>query len=241
MKISVAICDDLEEERFGLARMVQHYGREHQLDLSLSTFASGDELLSQWTPGRWDIIFLDIYMPGLSGVDTAFRIRESDAACALVFATTSQDHGLVGFDLQISDYLVKPFRQEDVDGVFDWVLQEQEGNLRTIRIHADWEEVEVRLRDIAYIESQRHTALLHAGGQILSTRRGLDDLSEEIGGSPFFRCRRSYLVNLEYVSGIQKRDFLMRDGTLVPISLQNLSQARHLCLEWALEKNWGKT
>ena len=57
MHLSIAICDDLEEERFGLARMIQHYGSSHALDMTLDTAASGEELLSKWTADRWDITF----------------------------------------------------------------------------------------------------------------------------------------------------------------------------------------
>ena len=240
MHLSIAICDDLEEERFGLARMVQHYGSSHALDMTLDTAASGEELLSKWTADRWDIIFLDIYMDGMTGEDVARRIRERDQACALVFATTSQDHGIVGHELQVSDYLVKPFQQQDVDSVLDWILQDQAPRLRTLRLYADWEEVEVRVRDIRYIEIREHTALIHVKGQVISARRGMDSLDEELRGDSFFRCHRSYLVNLRHVDRIQGRDFRMDDGTLVPISLQNLPRAKQLCQDLLLEKQLRK-
>ncbi len=240
MNISIAVCDDLEEERFSLVRMIQHYAKTHQLNISLDTAASGEEFLSMWKPDRWDLVFLDIYMAGLTGEEVARRIREVDRTCTLVFATTSQDHGIVGHELRVSDYLVKPFQQQDVDSVLDWVLQEHFPRLRTIRLYADWEEVEMRVRDITYIEIREHTALIHANGRVVSTRRGIESLEEELGGLPFFRCHRSYLVNLKHVDHLQKRDFYMDDGALVPISLHNLSQAKQLCLELSLEKSLNK-
>ena len=240
MSLPIAVCDDLEEERFGLARMIQHYGKTHHLDMVLDTAASGEELLAKWTPDRWDIVFLDIYMKGLTGEDVARRIRERDQACTLVFATTSQDHGIVGHELQVSDYLVKPFQQQDVDSVLDWILRDQAPRLRTIRLYADWEEIEVRVRDICYIEIQAHTAWIHVKGRVISTRRGMESLNEELRGDPFFRCHRSYLVNLKHVDHIQKRDFCMDDGALVPISLQNLPRAKQLCQDLLLEKHLKK-
>lgn len=240
MKISIVVCDDLAEERFALARMIEQFGDQNGLDFSLETVSSGDELLDRWTPGRWDIAFLDIYMDGISGVDLARRLRQTDPECAVVFATTSQDHALVGYDLQISDYLVKPFRQDEVDDAFAWILEKYAGRLRTLRLYANWEEFEVRLKDIAYIEIQGHTAFVHTGGQVISTRRGIDSLEEELTLDSFFRCHRSYLVNLDHVTGLEKRDFLMDDGTKVPISSQNLPKARQLSSDWILQKNWGR-
>ena len=109
MKISIAICDALEREQLNLVQMLQHYGKAHGLEITVDTISSGEELLSLWTPDRWDLIFLDIYMRDLSGVEIARRIRQKDRNCILVFATTSQDHGIIGHELRISDYLVKPF------------------------------------------------------------------------------------------------------------------------------------
>ena len=84
MHISVMICDDLEEERAAMARMVDSYGRRHGLAIQIEGAAGGEELLAQWAPGRWDLVFLDIFMPGLSGVETARRLRAADRTCALV-------------------------------------------------------------------------------------------------------------------------------------------------------------
>lgn len=240
MELSVMVCDDLEEDRFTLARMVQRYADASHIRLTLDTAASGDELLSRLTPGKWDVAFLDIYMPGISGIDAAKQVRERDPACALIFATTSREHGLIGYDLQIMDYLVKPFNQGDVNSALDWLLQNRNNQIRTLSFHADWESVEVRLRDISYIEVRQHTSLIHVDGRVFSTRRSIDSLESEIRSEQFFRCHRSFLVNLDQVSGIQKRDFLMADGTLVPISMQNLARARQACLNWSLEKSWGK-
>lgn len=94
------------------------------------------------------------------------------------------------------------------------------GRLRTLRLYANWEEFEVRLKDIAYIEIQGHTAFgAHRRPGDLHPP-GIDSLEEELTLDSFFRCHRSYLVNLDHVTGLEKRDFLMDDGTKVPISSQ---------------------
>lgn len=237
MKISIAICDALEREQLNLVQMLQHYGKAHGLEITVDTISSGEELLSLWTPDRWDLIFLDIYMRDLSGVEIARRIRQKDRNCILVFATTSQDHGIIGHELRISDYLVKPFQQQNVDSVMDWILQDQAPRLRTLRLYVNWNEVEIRLRDITYIEIREHTALIHLNGQTISPRRSMESLEEELIGTSFFRCHRSYLVNLQHVDSLQKRDFCMDDGSLVPISSQHLAKARKLCQELFLERS----
>ena len=125
MTISILVCDDLQEERRNLTQMLRHYEAAGSVELNLETAADGTELLAMWKPGRWDIIFLDIYMPQLNGVDTARRLRKLDDRCEIVFATTSREHGMEGYELHAMDYLTKPFTQQDVDGVMDWFLQQR--------------------------------------------------------------------------------------------------------------------
>lgn len=239
MHISVVICDDLPEEQVTLARMIQTYCRGHQIELALELVASGDELLERWTPGRWDLIFLDIFMPGKSGVETARSLREKDKTCALIFATTSQEHGLESFELQVMDYLVKPFHQELLNQAMDWFVQQENVGLRQIRMDIEGSTYTIRMRDVEYVEICRHTALIRSGGQTYELRRTMEAMEEELNDDRFFRCHRSYLVNLDKVRRIERYDFTMEDGERVPISAKSYPEARRRFQEWMLAKHWG--
>ena len=164
MYISVMICDDLEEERAALARMVRQYCQRCALELRLDVASSGEELLDRWTLGQWDLVFLDIFMEGMTGVETARSLRQRGEECALVFATTSQEHGMEGFDLQVMDYLLKPFDQGQLDRTMDWFVQQTADRLRLLRVDMEGEELTIRVGDIDYVEMYRHTAAIHAGG-----------------------------------------------------------------------------
>lgn len=235
------ICEDLEEERMYLARMIRAYCDARGADLELELASSGEELLDRFRTRRWDVIFLDIYMGGISGDQAARIIRESDRECALIFATTSREHGLLSYELQVTDYLLKPFERTDVEKALEWILQEREIQYRTITIRSDWEMEEIRLRDIQYIETLHHTAVLHLKDGVKQTRKGLQELEQEIGdGGSFLRCHRSYLVNLDYVTAIIQGNFEMKDGNLIPISTKRAAEMKRAFFDWSLEKNWGK-
>ena len=241
MELSVVICDDLAEERSLLRRYVQSYGKERGYQLRMGEAASGDELLSRWQTGCWDLVLLDIYMPGLSGVETARRLRTMDKSCEIAFITTSEMHGLVGYDLGILDYLVKPVDQETMFDMLDWCIHKQWERLRTLRVRSEWEEMEVRLQDICYIEIQRHTACINLRRKTIYTRRGMAELEEEIDSPSFLRCHRSFLVNLAHVVSIQKNDFVMANGKRVPISAAKAQLCRHKLMAWVLEQGWGRS
>ena len=94
----------------------------------------------------------------------------------------------------------------------------------------------MRLRDIVYIEIQNHQAVLHTREQPLTVWRGLNEIKAEIDDDRFVHCHRSYLVNLEHVKALEKRDFRMDSGDLVPISRQKAQSVQRRYREWLIER-----
>lgn len=231
MTVSVLICDDLPEERGKLLRMLRAWEGSHDVELELETAADGAEMLSMWRPERWDLIMLDIYMPQMNGVEAARQLRAADSRCELVFTTTSRDHGMEGYELHALDYLTKPFSQQDVDSVMDWFLQKRTEKRSELTVRLQDGEERIRLQDIRYIESRGHICEIHASGRTVSVRRSIDELSAELDAA-FFRCHKSFVLNLAHVAGLEKNRFLMDDGDSVPISASNLSDSKSALLAW---------
>ena len=241
VEFSIAVCDDLESERIVLARMVQSYARRQGLSVHLRLFSSGESLLSALQrPDPIHLLFLDIYMPGLSGVETARRIRASGSEVSIIFATTSQDHGLDSFDVRASDYLVKPFREEDVFSCLDWFFSHIPEPLRPLSVYSEGEWQKLPLSSILYIDVYDHQSRIHTTRGLIVARRGLDDLESAIDSEDFLRCHRSFLVNLNHVEGVEGNDFRMEDQTLVPISSTNAVRIRGQFIDWTYMKAWSQ-
>lgn len=240
-EFSIAICDDLEAERISLARMIQAYARGHGLSVRLRLYASGESLLAALHgPEPIHLLFLDIYMPGLSGVETARRLRSSGSDLSIIFATTSQDHGLDSFKVQASDYLVKPFREEDVTACLDWFFAHMPEPLRLLSVYSEGEWQQLPLMSIYYIDVYGHQSRIHTSRGVVVARRGLDDLESAIDSRDFLRCHRSFLVNLNHVEGVEGNDFHMKDRTLVPISSANAARIRSQFIDWTYMKAWSQ-
>jgi DNA-binding LytR/AlgR family response regulator len=239
---SIAICDDLETERASLAEMVQSYVRKKELSINLQFFSSGESLLAALQgPEPIHLLFLDIYMPGLSGVETARRIRAAGNDLSIIFATTSQDHGLESFEVRASDYLVKPFQEEDVSACLDWFFAHIPESLRLLSVYSQGVWQKFPISSIRYIDVYGHQSRIHTYRGTVVTRRGLDDLESAINSPDFLRCHRSFLVNLNHVERIEGCDFRMLDQTLVPISSANLSRIRSRFIDWTYIKAWSQT
>lgn len=239
--INIAICDDLMEERATLRRMLLGYFREKGLGARMRPFASGEELLSALEEGkRFDIFFLDIYMPGLSGVETARRIRRMDQEAAIIFVTASTEHGMESFELGVSDYLVKPIGEEDVARSLDWFFAHPPEGLRKLSVCAGRERVDIPLSSILYIEVLDHRAHIHTQREVIVIRRKLEDLIADINSEDFLRCHRSYLVNMNHIQSVKNADFCVTGGDLVPISTRDLTRHQSRFIDWAYKKAWGQ-
>lgn len=241
MKLNIAICDDLKAAQLQLDSFIRAYCAERSLEVSVKLFSSGEELLDALRPGMFHILFLDIYMNELDGVQTARVIRKTDQTCAIIFSTTSEDHGLVSYEVQASDYLVKPIKQEDVDSAMDWCVEQIRSTYRMLTVACETGAVTLPLRDIMYIEIQGHTACLHTAdrGGVLTTRRGLDELEQEIRHPDFIRCHRSFLVNMNHVRWLERNAFLLYNGETVPIGSTMVAKVKDQFMGWFFAKTWA--
>ena len=236
MSVKFMLCDDSEDDLDALSRALQDYAARRGVELRLETVSSAGELLKRWAPFRWDAVFLDMFMPGLSGEHAARRLRLMDNRLCLIFVTVSREHGLFSYDVRATDYLLKPFSQQDIDNALDYFMEKYAESLRSLRVRTAWEEVDIRFRDIRYIEIRNHQAILRTGEQDLTVWKSLDELEEELRDKRFLRCHQSYLVNLEHVKALEKRSFLMDSGDLAPISRQKIQSAQRKYQEWLTER-----
>ena len=234
MTTSILVCDDLPEERTTLFQMLRNNESTHGHELDVEMASDGTELLALWKPGRWDLIFLDIYMPKLGGIEAARRLRQTDSDCEIVFVTNSRDHGMEGYELHAMDYLTKPFTQSDVDGTMDWFFQQRSERRRELSVRTQDGEETVSIQNIRYIESRGHTCVIHVTDREYTIRRSIDELSAELNDA-FFRCHKSFLLNFAHVAGIERNAFRLDDGSSIPISAANLTRSKTALLTWQSE------
>lgn len=142
------------------------------------------------------------------------------------------------FQVQASDYLVKPIQAEGVAQAIDWCLEHMPKPLRQLAVLVEGEQRTFPLAVIQYIDVYGHQSRIHTNQELIVTRRGLDDLEAAIDSPDFLRCHRSYLVNMNYIQGMEGNDFRMSDGSLVPIGSTHTTQIRNSFIDWTYLKAW---
>ena len=113
--MNIAIVDDRKTDSDRLVGFIDTYAEQHRLQWgAMDRFSSGEEFLGAFTAGKYDLIFLDIYMDGITGMETAKRIRRADHGCRIIFITTSPEFAVESYDVSASFYLLKPIEKKKV-------------------------------------------------------------------------------------------------------------------------------
>ena len=224
--MNIAIIEDNTDDKDALCSYIEAYCSEHYFVVDVKTFCSGEELLESFKPGAFDLLFVDVFLPGMTGVDTARKIRETDRDCLLVFITVSSDFAMDGFLVQASGYVVKPIDSVKMANAMHACRFVFERNRRTIALPYRKDNIYVSIADLLYVETKGKDIIFHMKSGELRTRLSLRTLEEHLGGIPFLRCNRSFIINMNYVDRMQKDDFVMRNGDVVPIRKNNRGEIK---------------
>lgn len=193
--MKIAICDDSEEIRLGIAELI----KKRRPEAAVVCFASGEALIC--APEEYGVIFLDIAMDGLSGLETAKRIREKQVKKSIIiFITAFREHMQEAFDVNAFHYLIKPIDKEKFTEVLDRALKEASlsENSEYIVIKSFGRQQKLFLQDIYYIESSNKKTIYHTKNGIYEAYGKMEELETRLK-SRFYRCHRCFLVNMENI------------------------------------------
>jgi two-component system response regulator LytT len=208
MKIKVMIAEDERLTREELAYLLQ---QEEQFILCPSA-ENGQQLLELYEQYEPDVIFLDIHMPSLSGIDAAKHLRnhkkKNKRIPYLIFTTAYEEYAIEAFNLEAVDYLLKPYDTQRFKKALSRVYKhlEQPLSQRTtyskLLIDDGEKKVVLTPQSIYYAVRSDRLVEIHTEKGIIQAKMNLQDLEEKLTHSPFFRSHRSYLVNLDYIHEI---------------------------------------
>lgn len=217
--LRVAICEDQKED----SNLLQHYIKESGFNVKCVTFKNGEDFYAKFKPGLFHLVFLDIYMRNLSGIDIARKIREVDNYVMLAFTTASRDYALEAQRHRSLLYIEKPVSQEMVTHTLT-VTQAMRhmAKLELLTLSCgNRRQIDVRYGDIRYVEANNKRCILHLTMGItveLATTLSIDELEAMLPKPRFWRTHRSYIVNFAHVNYSNQTDFVMKGGDIVYIT-----------------------
>ncbi|NMM95031.1 LytR/AlgR family response regulator transcription factor [Bifidobacterium oedipodis] len=215
--LHIAIVEDSPIDQEHLCRILESYANDIALQYQISMFANADMFLDRYRP-VWDLIFMDIEMPGLDGMSAARQLRNMDEDVPLVFLTHVASLATDGYDVNALSYIIKPVSPEvfalKMRNVLNHINRRDKayvtitGRSGTMRVTVD---------SISYVEVSKHSLIFHTSQGNAVAYGTLKAVEEQLSPHGFLRCGQSFLVNPRHVSGIHGDEALV-GGERLPIS-----------------------
>lgn len=232
----IAVCDDDENIRKHLAKMICSFTDKYDDPVQILTFSSGEELLG--CEVDLDIVIMDIGMSGMNGIKTAARLRQVSGAI-LIFVTALKDYVFDAFDVGAFHYLLKPVDENKFFEVLERALGEVEA--RSSKKNAGFTVKTlngfrtVKSDDIYYAENIARKIVLHTREGDVSYYEKMEHLEKQLGNS-FFRCHRGYLVSLDKVKQYDSREIVLVNGDRILLSRQKYSDFVQAYMKYMVEE-----
>lgn len=216
--MKIGICDDESIFREQLKTMLEDY--YHSLDVLIISCSSGEELLQEIEKKQYDLVFLDIEMQGMDGLETAKRVHSIKADLPIIFLTSHTELAMEGYEVQAFRFLAKPVavqKLQEALHAFETTLQQEQ----KLMIVEDGMNRYLSCADIQYIKSENvYLQIVTKQGSHL-VRKKLKEQIEELPKDTFMLVHRSYIVNLNEVASFDGNVIVLKGGFEIPVSRGN--------------------
>lgn len=230
MKLKIALCDDDRTALPVIAGAAESAFRNQGIRTELQSFRSGKDLLDALTTNRFDIILLDIDMPGLDGIEVGRRIREMKNGTQIIFVSECESRVFESFEVQPLGFVRKSNFLNDIAAVvrlyIKTCVQEQTSEYMEFETRSGL--LSMKTRQIRYIEGSRNYQMLYLKDQEEPTevKMTLDKLEEILESHGFIRIHKGYLVNSQFIQRIQSTSLSLQDGTELPIGRSKMGEVK---------------
>ncbi len=215
----IAVCDDEELFRIEFKSVLDKVLINAEYDID--TFFFFLSLYEAFLKNTFDLVFLDIEMPGIDGITLAKRLRAVSENVQIVFLTSHIEYALEGYEVNALRYLVKPVDMNKLSEVLKYI-QDKKNNSRQIMIKQEGEDIVIDISDVIYMESMDKNVRIVTSKSEYITRYNISDYEEELKNSGFLRIHRGYLISLSKVKKIVKNDVVMDGDISLPVSRSNI-------------------
>ncbi len=213
----IAVCDDEVIECCRMAQKIKEIMQEMKMPCVVRQFYSGRELIA--SPDSFDIIFLDIIMRGPDGMETARLFREKAFDKILIFMSSSREYVFDAYDVEAFQYLLKPVQEKKLKKVLQKAAGKAEKRPQEyIIVSRERQKRKLFLDDIFYVEIRGRVIDVHGADSIFTYYEQIGTLENMLRGKGFFRCHKSYLVNLRHVDGYSRQEAVLENGEKIVIA-----------------------
>lgn len=231
--IKIVICEDEKQQQKLLKEYLDKIFYDLSLEYELNIFSSGEELFNNY-PENIDIFLLDIQMDKINGMDVAKKIREiDDKKVEIIFTTSLIEYVQEGYEVRAYRYLMKPIKCDDLKKHINSCVKEiNEKRENYIIINNKNDTCKINIPDITYIEIQKKNMTIHTENKEYTVKFSMEKIEKELSNYNFFRCHRSFLVNISFIENIKQYVAILENKEEVPISRYKFKEAKSKFLSY---------
>lgn len=230
-QLKIAICDDFQVDREALRVCVTNFFRSKNLLVSIDEFASGEEFIS--CEKVYDIVFLDIFMKGLNGMEVAFRLLGKNVKTKIIFCSSSAEFAVDSYNVFAFGYLLKPVKSEKVNSTLEHYLRVVPP-VYTIEINTGKSTEIIKVNDVVWVEASRKKCIFHTLNGEFELTIKLSDIYSMLEPYGFIKPIRYAIVSLEKIANIRS-NIVMSNGDIVPVSRDMKEEIKQIFADY----NWN--
>ncbi|MDM0469367.1 LytTR family DNA-binding domain-containing protein [Clostridium perfringens] len=218
--LSIAICDDEKIQRIILKEMLQRICSKNNIDPIIDEFSSGIELLNIYKRNtkKYSIVFCDIIMEDMNGIELLRKLGELDVFIQAILITASNEYVFQGYDVGALNYLVKPVSYEKLEKEFFRAIKNLNFTSPSrYAININGKTNFIDLSEVLFFEVNNKTITANLEKDSIDFNMKITKLEEELKNRNFFRCHRSYIVNIAHIDSILKNKIILKNNIEIPI------------------------
>lgn len=232
--MKIALVDDEQIYLDEMAGICREFAAENRLDIELSEYSDGDGFLR--SAEEFSVVFMDIYMNGSDGVQTARKLRERDSSCILIFMTTSAEHMPEAFSCHAFEYIVKPFSPQRVKAVLGDAVQTLPSSDEFVELYSDRKTVRAALGDIVSAVTDAHYLEVSVSdGTELRCRMTMNQFIERTD-ERFILINQGIIVNADYITDIENNCCILENGARLPIRVRDRLKIEQTVRDYNFDK-----
>ncbi|MEG0740578.1 MAG: LytTR family DNA-binding domain-containing protein [Clostridia bacterium] len=215
--MKIAICEDDGSDRDLLHRQLAQAIQDLNVNAEVEAFQTAEQLLKAAEKTYFSIFFLDILLPGLSGMDAALKLRQLGNYAPVIFTTVTRDYLAQSYTVWAVHYLVKPIEESEIKEALSRALRVLDVKEKTLEITVARHTEYIPYSDIYYIEGNNRNCLVHTRTGTYNPYNSVQGMFASLNDSRFCHSHRSYVINLDHVLTVLRGKVAMRDDALLPI------------------------
>lgn len=232
----IIICEDDDRYAIQLINHINDWSRSMDVFVEVFTYNTAEKFLFEWEENEnYDLLFLDIKMGKISGMELARIIRKTNNDVAIVFVTSMKEYVLKGYSVAAMQYLLKPVKKEECFACLNKV--HQNGRVKKYFLVNDADKiVKIPHEHIIFIAMFSHNAILHTPKREYTFRKTIGNILHELNDDLFIKCHKSFIINIRHIEAVSKTIAFMSNEIEVPLSKNIAKEISDRFLKYNINK-----